>query len=136
MYGNHEKKTPAADCPYVTNVMQKATENQNFREVLWTGAYAQMTLMSIPVCSDIGTEIHRDTDQMLRIEQGNALVKMGEYECLLDFSKELCKGDVIFVPAGTWHNVINIGRCPLKLSSVYAPPHHPAGGSWATKQET
>ena len=37
-----------------------------------------------------------------------------------------------FVPAGTWHNVRNGGRCPLKLSSVYAPPHHP----WGTVQHT
>ena len=33
----------------------------------------------------------------------------------------------VFVPAGTWHNIKNIGNTPLKLYSVYAPPHHTFG---------
>lgn len=121
--------------PYIANVLQKALQNTNYRTEIWTGRYAQMTLMCIPVCSDIGLEIHQDTDQMIRIEQGAALVKMGSCQGHLDFQKKACKGDVIFVPAGTWHNVINIGRIPLKVSSVYAPPHHPAGTVERTKEE-
>lgn len=94
-----------------------------------------MTLMCIPACSDISLEIHEDTDQLIRIEQGMAMVKMGDCEKDLDFQKKVYKGDSIFVPAGTWHNVINIGRSPLKLSSVYAPPHHPVGTIHRTKEE-
>ena len=45
-------------------------------------------------------------------------------------------GDTIFVPAGIWHNVINIGRTPLKLSAIYAPPHHPAGTVHCTKEDS
>lgn len=52
-----------------------------------------MTLMCIPVCSDIGLEIHKDTDQIIRIEQGMALVKMGVCEKNLDFQKKVCTGD-------------------------------------------
>lgn len=121
--------------PYVVNVCQKAVQNTNYRAEIWTGCYVQMTLMCIPVCSDIGVEIHEDTDQLIRIEQGMALIKMGNCKGRLDFQKEACKGDTIFVPAGTWHNVINIGRMPLKVSSVYAPPHHPAGTVQRTKEE-
>ena len=109
--------------------------NTNFRTAIWTGRYAQMTLMSIPVCSDIGLEIHPETDQIIRIEQGMALVKMGQRKNELKFQMEVCKDDTIFVPAGTWHNVINIGRTPLKVSSIYAPPHHPAGTVHRTKEE-
>lgn len=121
--------------PYVTNVEQKAMNNTNFRTAIWTGRYAQMTLMSIPVCSDIGLEIHPETDQIIRIEQGMALVKMGQRKNELKFQMEVCKDDTIFVPAGTWHNVINIGRTLLKVSSIYAPPHHPAGTVHRTKEE-
>lgn len=64
-----------------------------------------MTLMCIPVCSDIGLEIHPDTDQIIRIEQGMALVKMGHHKNELNFQFEVCDSDIIFVPAGTWHNV-------------------------------
>ena len=48
----------------------------------------------------------------------------------------VCKDDAIFVPAGTWHNVINTGRTPLKLYAIYAPPHHPHGIVHRTKSES
>ena len=128
------KKQQKAE-PYVTNVCRKAVQNTNYRTEIWTGCYAQMTLMCIPVCSDIGLEVHEDTDQLIRIEQGMGLVKMGEWKDRLNFQKEVCKGDTIFVPAGTWHNVINTGRMSMKVSVVYAPPHHPAGTVHRTKEE-
>lgn len=134
-YCNCQTPSDSGPCPYVANVTQSAVKNRNFRTALWTGCYAQMTLMSIPVCSDIGMEIHEDTEQFIRIEQGLALVKMGECKNHLDSQKKAGPGDVIFVPKGIWHNIINIGRIPLKLSSIYAPPHHPAGTVHATKED-
>jgi mannose-6-phosphate isomerase-like protein (cupin superfamily) len=113
--------------PYVINVEQMAAENENFREAVWTGRYLQMTLMSIPVCGEIGLENHQDTDQFIRVEQGSAVVKMGKCKGKPDFEKRMCSGDGVFVPAGTWHNIINTGKMPLKVSSIYAPPHHPRG---------
>lgn len=133
--GNIGVQMNHTSCPYVSNVAQQAARNTDFRTTLWTGCYVQMTLMCIPVCSDIGLEVHEDTDQMIRIEHGIALVKMGNCENRLDFQVRVCKGDTVFVPAGTWHNVINIGRMPLKMSSVYAPPHHPAGTVHHTKED-
>lgn len=40
----------------------------------------------------IGLEIHEDTDQLIRIEQGTALVKMGDCKERLDFQKEAVRG--------------------------------------------
>lgn len=131
-----ESQTDFGSQPCVINVAGKAVQNKNFRTALWTGSFAQMTLMCIPVCSDIGMEIHEDTDQFIRIEQGMAMVKMGECKNQLDYQTKACVGDIIFVPAGTWHNVINMGRIPLKVSSVYAPPHHPAGTVQYTKEDS
>ena len=102
-YLDRKKRQKAG--PYVTNVCRKAVQNTNYRTEIWTGCYAQMTLMCIPVYSDIGLEIHEDTDQLIRIEQGMGLVKMGECKDRLDFQKEVCNGDTIFVPAGTWHTL-------------------------------
>lgn len=121
--------------PYVVNVANAAMCNSNFRSAIWTGRYAQMTLMCIPVCSEIGMEVHNDTDQIIRIEEGNAQVKMGCSRNLTDCQENLCKGDAVFVPAGIWHNIINVGRVPLKVSTIYAPPHHPAGTVHRTRAD-
>ena len=63
---------------YVMNADRMSMQNADFRNTIWTGCYSQMTLMCIPVCSDIGLEIHEDTDQIIRIEQGFGMVQMGE----------------------------------------------------------
>lgn len=122
--------------PLIANVPDESCKNANFRREFWTGKNSQMTLMSIPVCSDIGLEIHEDTDQIIRIEQGYAMIKMGECERQLDYQTRVSKGDTLFVPAGIWHNIINMGSGPLKLSSIYSPPHHPVNTVQRTKEDS
>ena len=119
----------------MTNVKEKAERNENFRLAIWTGCHLQMTLMCIPPGGEIGMEMHADTDQLLRIEQGQAIAKIGRCQWHQEFEECLEVGDVVFVPAGTWHNIINSGSCDLKLSSVYAPPNHPKGTVQRTKAE-
>ncbi len=113
--------------PYVVDIEELTMQNENFRTAGWTGKYFQLTLMKIEVGGEVGLEVHPDTDQFLRLEQGKAKVVMGPTEDNLD--KEWSAEDdwAIFVPAGTWHNIVNVGDEPLKLYSIYAPPHHPFG---------
>lgn len=61
-------RTDPGPNPYVINIEQTATQNQNFRTAVWTGCHLQMTVMCIPPCSEIGLEIHGDTDQLIRVE--------------------------------------------------------------------
>ena len=112
---------------FVINMPRAAERNGNFREAIWTGKYLQTTLMSINRGDDIGIELHADTDQYIRIERGDAIALLGEKQDALNRRYELHRGDAIYVPAGVWHNIINAGRCSLKISSTYAPPHHPKG---------
>lgn len=121
--------------PFAANIMGAARQNQNFRTAFWTGDCLQMTLMSIPVGCDIGLELHPETDQFIRVEHGRAFVCMGACKEKLDFQCRLNTGDGVFVPAGAWHNICNTGDCPLKLSSIYAPPHHPKGTVHRTKAD-
>ena len=121
--------------PYVGNVPHLAAHNKNFRTAIWTGSNLQMTLMHLPPRGEIGLEMHEDVDQFLRVEQGYALVKMGACRQQPDTQQCISRGDAIFVPAGTWHNVINIGNMPLNISSIYAPPNHPRGTVHRTKEE-
>ena len=129
------RQTDNGPDPYVTNIKQMALQNQNFRTTIWTGTHLQVTLMCLPPCGEIGLEMHSDTDQLIRIEDGKALVQMGRCKNQLNYQQSLSNGDVIFVPAGTWHNVYNAGEDSLKISSVYAPPNHPHGTVNRTKAE-
>lgn len=122
-------------CPYVANIEQITAENTNFRTAVWTGCNLQMTRMCIPPCGEIGLEIHEDTDQFIQVVRGRAVVKMGNCKNQLDFRKIMCRGDGVFIPAGTWHNIINTGSGPLKIFSIYAPPRHPRGTVQKTKMD-
>ena len=121
--------------PLVIDIEEVTEDNNNFRTALWTGKYLQITLMSIPVGESIGLEIHPDTDQFLRVEQGIALVQMGDERNNLNFNKRAFEDYAIVIPAGKWHNVTNIGTVPLKVYSIYAPPHHPKGTIHKTKKD-
>lgn len=120
--------------PTVVNIETMTLENNNFRSTLWTGEYLQMTLMTIQPGQDIGLEVHTDTDQFLRIEQGKAKVSMGPDKDNLQAWD--AKDDFgIFVPAGSWHNLENVGDEELKIYSIYAPAHHPHSTVHVTREE-
>lgn len=132
----HGENMPIIDYgpePFVTDIDINTRRNTNYRTALWTGQHLQLTLMSIPVGGEIGLEVHPDTDQFLRIESGHATVMMGPNKNLLNFRQQVYSGYGVFVTAGTWHNIINLGRCPLKIYTLYAPPHHPHGTVQMTK---
>ncbi|WP_367566896.1 cupin domain-containing protein [Lacrimispora sp.] len=118
--------------PFTIDISKAAINNNIFRTALWTGAHLQLTLMSIQVGDEIGLEIHPDDDQFLYIESGHGVVQMGNQEDYLYFQQPVFTNSAIFIPAGIWHNVINTGEIPLKLFSIYAPPHH----SWGTIHQT
>lgn len=121
--------------PFVIQIEEATKRNNMFRTTIWTGSHLQATLMSLRVGEDIGLEIHPGVDQFLRIEQGEGIVRMGKKKNELTFERRVSDGSAIFVPAGTWHNVMNIGNVPLKLYSIYAPPQHPAGTVHPTKAD-
>lgn len=119
--------------PFVTNIETATLKNNYYRTALWTGKYLQLTLMSIK--DEIGVEMHPDLDQFIRLEQGQGIMLMGESRDKLDFRRKVCDDYVIFIPAGTWHNLINTGREPIKLYSIYAPPEHPWGTVHKTRED-
>lgn len=119
--------------PFVVNIDEATKQNTNFRTGLWTGEHFQVTLMSINVGDDIGLEIHPDTDQFIRIEEGEGIVKMGRSRERVDFQANAYDDFAIMIPAGYWHNIINTGDKPLKVYAIYAPPEHPQGVVHVTK---
>jgi mannose-6-phosphate isomerase-like protein (cupin superfamily) len=106
---------------YIDNIEEKTLDNNNFRQVLFTGKNMQLVVMSLKPGEDIGEEVHEHVDQFFRIEQGEAKV-------IIDGQEDVLKeGMVAIVPAGAKHNVINASNVDLKLYTIYAPPNHPDG---------
>lgn len=121
--------------PYVVNIQDAAKQNYNFRLALWTGTYYQLTLMNIHAGEDIGLEMHSDVDQFLRIEEGQGRIMMGPSRNNLYYQEDVYSGYVAFVPAGTWHNLVNTGCSTIKLYSIYAPAEHPHGTVHRRKED-
>ncbi len=122
--------------PFVTDIESATRDNNTFRTTIWTGRHLQLTVMCLQPEEEIGLEVHHDRDQFLRIEQGTCRVVMGEHrDDEPSFRREVADDDVVLVPAGWWHNVINTGREPLRLYSVYGPAEHEPGTVHLTKAE-
>lgn len=110
-------------------VVQMALDNEEFRQVIWTGEQTQLVLMAIPEGGEIGAETHEGHDQMLYFVAGSGLAKIGDTEY------PVREGDVSIVPSGVFHNFKNTGKGMLKLFTTYSPPEHEPGTEHATKAE-
>jgi mannose-6-phosphate isomerase-like protein (cupin superfamily) len=113
------------------NNIEKLTQmNTNFRRVLYSGKHCQLVLMTLQPGEEIGLETHTENDQFFRFETGNGKVIIDENEYFV------ADGDAVIVPAGARHNVINTSTSePLKMYTIYSPPHHKDGIVRATKDE-
>ncbi|MGV2942420.1 cupin domain-containing protein [Mesobacillus sp. LC4] len=121
--------------PYTIDIEEASLQNETFRTAIWTGKNLQVTVMSIDVGDDIGLEIHETGDQFIRVEEGDALVQMGDTKENLDFEATVSDDYAILIPEGKWHNVTNIGDSKLKVYVIYAPPEHPFGTVHETKAD-
>lgn len=112
------------------NIKDLTKENTNFRKVVYTGKNSQVVLMSIPQNGDIRNEVHETIDQFFVFVGGEGEVVINNSE-----KEKIEKHNAVFVPAGTWHNIINTGDEDLKLFTVYSPPAHKDGTIHKTKEE-
>ena len=110
--------------PQSFDIERATKENSDYRSVAWSGRYLQVTLMSIPAGGNIGLEAHPQTDRFLRLDAGRGLVQTGTTKDDLTFEREVSNGWCVLIPAGTWHNITNIGTTPMQVYTIYAPAHH------------
>ena len=115
---------------FKSNIEKDTLENNNFRQVLYTGKHLQLVLMSLKIGEEIGEETHQNTDQFFRFESGSG-------KCIIDGNEYLVKdGDVIVIPSGAKHNIINIdSQTELKMYTLYGPPNHKEGTIRVTKDD-
>lgn len=112
----------AAASGYSVDIEKKTLENDNYREVLFTGPLIQLVVMKLEPGEEIGLETHDAGDQFIRVEAGNG-------EAVLDDERiALTDGSVVVIPAGVAHNVVNTSdKDALRLYVIYSPPEHPDG---------
>ena len=116
---------------YFGSIEKQTLKNRYFRRVLFTGKHIQLVLMCLKAGEEIGNEVHPHVDQFFRIEKG-------EFKFVFNDGKETHfarEGDAVIVPAGTWHNIINVSKVGSKLYTIYSPPNHSDGTIHKTKME-
>jgi len=115
---------------FTTNIEKDVDENTDYRNVLYTGKHMQLVLMTLKPREEIGDEVHAKSDQFFRFESGNG-------KCIVNGNEYIVKGgDVVLVPSGANHNVINTdASVPLKLYTIYALPNHKDGIRRTTKKD-
>jgi mannose-6-phosphate isomerase-like protein (cupin superfamily) len=114
---------------YFGNIEELTEENSDFRRVLYSGSKLQLVLMSVPPGDELGGEIHAETDQFFRIEEGKGMIVVD------GVTHKVAEGDGVVIPAGAHHNVICTGHDALKLYTIYAPPKHRDGLVQKTKAD-
>ena len=113
---------------FVQDIERLTVANDDFRRVLYTAKHCQLVLMALKPGEAIGMEVHK-LDQFFRVEDGTG-------EAVLDGVRTVIgAGFAIVVPAGAMHNIINTGKVPLKLYTLYAPPNHRDGVVHRTRED-
>lgn len=112
----------------VINIRDMALfNNEFFRRIIYTssnnsGNGMQLAVMNLLPGEEIGTEVHTNGDQQIRVEEGIGRAKIG------NDIYEIKENALIIVPKGIAHNVINISdTVSLKLSIIYSFAAHPPG---------
>lgn len=114
---------------FVGDIEDLTESNGDFRRVVYTGKNLQLVLMCLQPGEEIGEEVHMDRDQFFRVEGGAG-------EIWIDGRRtEVNEDDAIVVPAGARHNLINSGKKPMRLYTIYGPPEHRDGTIHATKAD-
>lgn len=114
---------------FVQNIIGKTQAGTAFRKVQLTGHAMQAVSMCLQPQEDIGEEVHKLNEQALLCLNGSGKAIVGGQEYTF------ANGDLVIVPAGTVHNIVNTGIDPMHILTFYSPPDHRPGTVHATKAD-
>lgn len=120
---------------FVDDIEDITLDNEYYRKVIYTtkDKNMQLVVMSLKPEEEIGMEVHETVDQFFRIEKGNGMVVYGTNKK----NRKVKENDVIIIPAGTYHNIINTDKAnDLKLYTIYTPANHPANRKQKVKPKS
>ena len=116
----------------IQQIFNEARSNENWKWAFLTGKHAQIVFMNISSSTnpknEIGMEVH-PFDQVILVVQGNGQA------ILAGKSWKINQGDLIFIPQGVHHNVINLtpNNAPMKIMSFYSSQDIPAKAIYPQK---
>lgn len=124
----------AVSAPMVSkDIFDKVEANGNWKTAFATGEQAQIVFMNVSPATnpanEIGIETHKFDQVIFVVEgHGNAILN--------GVSTPIKEDDMIFIPKGTAHNVVNLEKNkPLKILSIYSKMDIPAGSTFKTKAD-
>lgn len=111
--------------------VEEAKKNTAWKAAFATGKHEQIVFMTVSLetspTNEIGMEVH-PFDQVIFIVEGSG-------KAILDGKEsDVQAGDLIFIPEGTQHNVINTSR-EMKLISFYSDTDIPSGALFKRKSD-
>lgn len=115
-------------------VFEMAKKNEHWKLALVTGKNAQVVFMNITPKTNPNNEIGIEThqfDQVIFVVEGQAK------SVLNGKSSTVTSGDMIFIPQGVPHNLINLNmKKPFKIISVYSATDIPEHAAYKQKSDT
>lgn len=131
-YAAKSKDTKSISPIVTKKIINKAKDNNYWKIAFITGKQGQVVFMNVSPETNPKNEIGMEThpfDQIIIIAQGNGKAILNNKT----FNVE--EGDLIFIPQGTEHNVINLNKeLPLKIISIYSDTDIPANSSYKKKK--
>lgn len=117
----------------VPQFLEKAKKNNNWKTAFVTGQHEQIVFMNVsPMTNpdnEIGMEEH-PFDQVILIIEGRGKAVLEEQ------TSNVKEGDMIFIPQGIRHNIINLDKAKgLKLISFYSETDMPRGAVYNKKAD-
>lgn len=117
----------------VPQFLEKAKKNNNWKTAFVTGQHEQIVFMNVsPMTNpdnEIGMEEHSFDQVILIVEGRGKAVLEGQIS-------NVNEGDMIFIPKGIRHNIINLDQAKgLKLISFYSETDIPRGAVYNKKAD-
>lgn len=120
--------------PTITHqLFEKANKNTNWKSAFVTGKHNQVVFMNISPNTNPRNEIGMEThpfDQIILIVEGQGKADLGGEK------SSVKSGDMLFIPQGTPHNLINSNdKNDLKIVSIYSDTDIPANSTYKKKED-
>jgi quercetin dioxygenase-like cupin family protein len=121
------------DAVVTSQIFEQVKQNNNWKLAFLTAKDAQIVFMNVTPNTNPNNEIGMEThkfDQIIFVVEGNG-------KAILSGKATMVKpGDMIFIPQGVEHNVINLNaKKPLKILSVYSATDIPAKSAYQKKSD-